>query len=63
MKQKIWRIRGIKKRFTDEELVKMIKQGSLSGKSFIATNDMKEWILIKDSIYQFYLKENMNEAI
>ncbi|MDO5440777.1 MAG: DUF4339 domain-containing protein [Erysipelotrichaceae bacterium] len=63
MKQQIWKIRGIKEKYSDEELVEMIKQGSLSGNTYIATGDMKEWIQIKDSIYQFYLKEKTNETL
>lgn len=63
MKQQIWKIRGVKERFSDEELVEMIKQGSLSGENYIVTNDMKEWVQVKESIYQFYLKENKNETL
>ena len=63
MKQQIWKIRGVKERFSDEELVEMIKQGSLSGEDYIATNDMKAWIEVKESIYQFYLKEKTNETL
>ena len=63
MKQQIWKIRGVKERFSDEELVEMIKQGSLSGENYIVTNDMKEWVQVKESIYQFYLKENAHETL
>lgn len=63
MKQLIWKIRGVKEKYSDEDLVMMIKQGSLSGKDYIATNDMKEWIQVKESIYQYYLKEDTNETL
>lgn len=63
MKQQIWKIRGVKEKFSDEDLVEMIKQGSLSANDYIATNDMKVWIEVKESIYQFYLKENQRETL
>lgn len=63
MNKLIWKIRGVNEKFSDEQLVLMIKQGSISGEDFIATSDMKEWIKVKNSIYQYYLKENKNETI
>ncbi|MBR0462144.1 MAG: DUF4339 domain-containing protein [Erysipelotrichaceae bacterium] len=53
---KIWRIRGKEGRFTDEELIRMIEKGELSKDDYISTNEMKTWMKIKDTIYQFYLK-------
>lgn len=63
MKQQIWKIRGVAEKFSDEELVEMIKQGSLSANDYITTSDMKEWVAVKESIYQYYLKENMHETL
>lgn len=63
MKQQIWKIRGVAEKFSDEELVEMIKQGSLSVNDYITTSDMKEWVAVKESIYQYYLKENMHETL
>lgn len=57
MKNQIWKIRGVNEKYSDEELVEMIKQGSLSGEDYITTSDMKEWIQVKESIYQYYMKE------
>lgn len=63
MMNKIWKIRGVQERFTDEELIYLIQKGSLNGNNYIATQDMKQWIKIEDSIYQYYLKEKTNETI
>ncbi|MBP3891392.1 MAG: DUF4339 domain-containing protein [Solobacterium sp.] len=43
--------------YTDEELVKLIKQGILSGEDYIWMTELDEWILIQDSIYSFYLEK------
>lgn len=59
----IWKVRGRNDKYSDEELVEMIQQGSLKGTDYIATNEMKVWIQIKESIYQYYLKENINETL
>lgn len=63
MTARIWKVRGREEKFTDEELVDMIRQGLLRGNDYIATNDMKVWLKIEDSIYQFYLKEKAYETI
>ena len=60
---KIWRIRGVQEKFSDEELVMLIKQGSLNGDNYITTSEMKTWIKIQDSIYQYYLKEKTDETL
>lgn len=52
---KIWRIRGKEGKYTDEELINMIKQGALYKEDYITNSDMKTWIKIEDTIYQFYL--------
>ena len=56
---KIWKIRGFEGKFADEELIKMIKEGRLLASDYISTKDMKNWIKIEDSIYQFYLRMMM----
>jgi len=61
---KIWKVRGLKDKFTDEELVQMISNAYLKGDDYISSADMKSWLKIKDSIYQFYLNGgNNNETI
>ena len=63
MMEQIWIIKGRNKKFSDNELVMMIKQGLLNGKDEIATMELKKWIKIEDSIYQFYLKGDNHETI
>ena len=53
---KIWKVRGRDGRYSDEELIRMIQKGELSGDDYISTNEMKTWMKIRDTIYQFYLK-------
>lgn len=60
---KIWKIRGFEGKFSDEELIKMIKEGRLLASDYISTKDMKNWIKIEDSIYQFYLRREKHETI
>ena len=58
---KIFKIRGQKEKVSEEELIKMITCAYLKGEDYITTSDMKNWLKIKDTIYQFYLnggKEN-----
>ena len=55
-KPKIWKIKGYEGSFTDEEIVYLIKSGRLDENFRITTKDIKEWIRVKDSIYEFYLK-------
>lgn len=56
-------IKGKNEKYSDEELVSMIEQGVLNGDDYIGTAEMKVWIKIKDTIYQFYLKEDANETL
>lgn len=54
---KIWKIRGKEGKFTDEELIKMIKEGQLSHDDYISTDDMKTYMKVEDTIYEYYLKK------
>ena len=62
-KNKIWRIKGFEGSFSDEELVELIRNGELKGDYAITTKEMKRWVRLKDSIYQFYMEDKENEAI
>lgn len=42
--------------YTDEELVKLIKQEILEAEDFIWMTDLDEWVKIGDTIYSYYLK-------
>lgn len=63
MSQKVWKIRGAKGKFSDEELIEFITNGTLNGDDFVTSNDMEKWIQIKESIYQYYLGGNRHETL
>ena len=54
-KNKIWRIKGFEGKFSDEEIIELIQRGELKPDYCLSTKDMKKWIKLSDSIYQFYL--------
>lgn len=61
---KIWKIKGYEGTFTDEQIVSLIKSGKITGEDCLSSKDIKEYIKIKDSIYEYYInKENKNETI
>lgn len=55
-KNKIWRVKGFEGTFSDEELIELIRSGELKGDYAITTREMKRWVRLKDSIYQYYLE-------
>ncbi|MBQ6559342.1 MAG: DUF4339 domain-containing protein [Erysipelotrichaceae bacterium] len=62
-KNKIWKIKGYEGSFTDEELIGMISSGQVKKDFAITTKEMKKWVKVSDSIYQFYLKEDGHENL
>ena len=54
---KIWKVKGKDRKLTDSELIEAIKSGEIKGDDAVSTRDMKIWVNIKDSVYQFYIKE------
>ena len=62
IKQKIWKIKGFQGTFTDEEVIALIKSKELKPDYSLTSKEMKKWIKLKDSIYQYYL-EDENENI
>ena len=56
-KSKIWRIKGFEGKFSDDEIIELIQRGEIKSDYCLSTKDMKKWIKLSDSIYQFYLKE------
>ncbi|MCR4854651.1 MAG: hypothetical protein K5908_00650 [Erysipelotrichaceae bacterium] len=62
-KSKIWRIKGFEGSFTDEELIELILSGELKPDYAITTKEMKKWVKLKDSIYQYYLGVRENETV
>ena len=61
--KKIWKIKGFEGVFTDEEIVELIKSGQIKGEYALSSRDMKKWVKVKDSIYQFYLEDKENETV
>ena len=53
---KVWKIKGYEGSFTDLQIITLIKDGRLKGEDSLSSKDIKEYIKIKDSIYQYYLK-------
>jgi hypothetical protein len=62
-KNKIWKIKGYEGTFTDEELIGMISNGQVKKDFAITTKEMKKWVRVGNSIYQFYLKEDGHEDL
>lgn len=52
---KIWKIKGYEGTFTDEQIIVLIRQGKLNGNDALSSKDIKGYIKIKDSIYEYYL--------
>ena len=43
--------------FTDEELIRLIWQGILSGDDYIWMVDLDEWLKLGDTIYSSYIEK------
>lgn len=63
MVSKVWKIKGYQGSFSDEQIIRLIKSGKLKGDDSLSSKDIKEYIKIKDSIYQYYLERLENETI
>ena len=63
MKNKIWRIKGFEGSYTDEQLIELIKSGQIKADYSLTSREMKSWVKVADSIYQYYLKEDENETV
>ena len=63
-KSKVWKIKDLDSSFTDEQLIKMIKNREVNEDTMVSSKEIKEWIALKDTIYQFYFKqEEQDETI
>lgn len=56
-KDKIWRIQNDNNSYTDDELIELIKNGTLKKDTRITNRELKKWLCIKDTIYDIYLNE------
>lgn len=64
MSSKVFKIKGYEGIFTDEQIITLIKQGKVKADDYLSSKDLKGWIKVKDSIYQYYLREDtLNETI
>lgn len=61
LNNKIWKLSSSQEKYTDDQLIELIKSGKIGPDERIATREMKKWIKVKDSIYQFYIKEGDNK--
>lgn len=57
MSAKVWKIKGYEGSFTDEQIVTLIRSGKLTGDDALSSKDIKGYIKIKDSIYEYYLNK------
>jgi len=55
---KIFRINGVKGRFTEDEIIEMIEENIISEDDYITTPELKQWIKVSNTIYQFYREES-----
>lgn len=62
-KNKVWKIKGFEGQFSDEEVVTLIKRGELKPDYSLSTKEMKKWVKLKDSIYQYYLEDDENATL
>ncbi len=62
-KNKIWRIKGFEGTFTDDELIELIWSGEVKPNYAITTREMKKWVKLKDSIYQYYMEGREDETV
>lgn len=62
---KVWKIKGYEGSFSDEQVISLIKSGRLTGEDCLSSKDIKGFIKIADSIYEYYLNkgEANNETI
>lgn len=56
-KNKIWKIKGFEGTFTDEDLIALIREGQVKSDYLLKSKDMKKWIALKESIYQYYMED------
>lgn len=56
-KNKVWKIKGFEGTFTDEDLIALIREGQVKSDYLLKSRDMKKWVALKDSIYQYYMED------
>ena len=56
-KNKVWKIKGFEGTFSDEDLIALIREGQVKSDYLLKSRDMKKWVALKDSIYQYYMED------
>ena len=54
---KIWRIKGREEMYSDAELINVIENKTVLADDILINDDLPNEIMVKDSIYAFYLEE------
>ena len=62
-RNKVWKIKGFEGTFSDEDLIALIREGQVKPSFLLKSRDMKKWIALKDSIYQYYVEDKKDEAL
>jgi len=60
LNSKVWKIKDYEGTFTDEQIISLIRSGKLTGEDALGSKDIKGYIKIKDSIYEYYLEKEIN---
>ena len=60
--KKTWKVKD-KGYCSDEDLIAFIQNGKVLPDDLIMSEEIKEYIKVKDSVYAFYLKGDNNETI
>ena len=58
---KVWKIEKYEGVFSDEQIITLIKSGKLTGEDALSSKDIKGYIKIKASIYEYYLDKSNKE--
>lgn len=58
---KIWKVQNDNNTYSDEELVELIKNGKINYDTRITNKDLKKWLKVEETLYNYYLREEENE--
>lgn len=58
---KIWKVQNDNNTYSDEELVELIKNGKINSDTRITNKDLKKWLKVDETLYNYYLREEENE--
>lgn len=58
---KIWKVQNDNNTYSDEELIELIKNGKINSDTRITNKDLKKWLKVEETLYNYYLREEENE--